>query len=46
MFTKKIKISEIKDRVNAIDLLQESGQDDDAVQLLIKLANDILAEVK
>ena len=46
MFKKTIKIQEIKDRVTAIDHLQEAGQDEDAVQLLIKLANDILAEAK
>lgn len=45
MFTKKIKVEEIRNRLNAIDHLQEASQDDDAVCLLRKLANDILDEV-
>jgi hypothetical protein len=45
MFTRKIKIEEIRNRLNAIDNLQEASQDDDAIDLLRKLANDILIEV-
>ena len=46
MIQTKIKIQELKDRVTAIDCLQEAGQDNDAVDLLIKLANDILEQVR
>jgi hypothetical protein len=42
MIQKKIKIQEIKDRINAVESLQEAGQDDDAIMLLKKLAGDIL----
>jgi hypothetical protein len=45
MFTRKIKIEEIRNRLIAIDHLQEASQDDDAIDLLRKLANDILFEV-
>jgi len=42
MFQKKIKIQELKDRITAIECLQESGQDDDAEMLLKKLGEDII----
>jgi hypothetical protein len=46
MITRKIRIQEIKDRITAIDCLQEAGQDKDAVDLLRKLAKDILGGLK
>ncbi len=41
----RYNMTEIKDRVNAAELLQSSGEHDQADQVLIKLAKEIL-EVK
>jgi hypothetical protein len=45
MLETKIRVQLLRDTINAVDSLQEADLVDEARQVLIKLANSILAEV-